>query len=146
MLLEAERAKRPRRINGENLLRRLIREKSNSDGDQPANEVRVAVAAVVKGRHAGGVDPRLFFKPDLADAPAHLVRVIMRGLAQGLEAVAEFDQIAVAVLPLVKGGEIFANRLKHSHCNIPSLLYRDEEGSKARAVSDQPVSYPQALK
>src|SRR5208337_862396 len=55
----------------------------------------------------------------------------MRGLAQGLEVVAELDQIAIAVLPLVKRGEIFADRLKRSHCNIPFLLYGDEEGSKA---------------
>src|SRR3974377_2447945 len=91
MLIKAERAKSPHCINCKNLLGSLVREESEGDADQSANEVRVAVAAEMKNCHAGVVYPWLLFEPDLAYASTHFVRVIVRSLAQRLEVVAEFD-------------------------------------------------------
>ena len=89
MLIETERAKSPQRVNGENLLRRPVGEQRNGDGDQPTNEMRVAVTAVVKDRRAVAVALLFFLEPDLANATADLVRVIMGGLAQRLQIAAE---------------------------------------------------------
>ncbi len=57
MLFEAERAKRAHCVGGENILRRPVRENSDSDSDQSANEMQVAVAAVMKDFRAGIVGP-----------------------------------------------------------------------------------------
>ena len=115
MLLEAEGAKRPHRVDGANLPRRPIGEKGDGDGDQSSNEVRVAIAAIVENHLPGGVKPGFLFEPDLADAASHLVRFVMGLFGQRLQALAELDDIAVTILPIVKRGEIFAYGLEHRH-------------------------------
>jgi hypothetical protein len=71
--------------------------------------MRIAVAAKMQNRRAGRVAAALAFEPNLADAAANLVGVVMRGRAQRLEGAAEFDDIAIAVLPVVEEGEIGAD-------------------------------------
>ena len=84
MLLEAQRAKGPQGVDGENLLRRSIGEKRDRERDQPAHNVRVAVAAIVQDRLAADPCSILAFQPHLTDATPHLVDFIVGRLAQWL--------------------------------------------------------------
>jgi len=114
MLLQTQRAKGAQCVDGENLLWRPIREKRHRDRDQPAHKVRVAVAAIVQDRLAAGACSILAFQPHLTDAAPHLVDFIVGRLAQWLERMTEFDDIAIAILPIVEGGEIVADGLEIS--------------------------------
>ena len=114
MLLQTQRAKGAQCVDGENLLWRPIREKRHRDRDQPAHQVRVAVAAIVQDRLAVSAPSRLAFQPYLTDAAPHLVDFIVGRLAQWLERMTEFDDIAIAILPIVEGGEIVADGLEIS--------------------------------
>ena len=58
--------------------------------------------------------PRLALQPHLTDAPPDLVDVTMGLVAQRLESLAKFDDIAIAILPIVEGGEIVADGLEIS--------------------------------
>src|SRR5579884_316123 len=69
----------------------------------------IAVAAIEQDWLAIGARRRRHFEPDLADAAAHLVDVVMGGLAQRLQRPAEVNDVAIAVLPIVEDGEIAAN-------------------------------------
>ena len=79
MLLQAQRTKGAQGVDGENLLWRPIREKRDRDRDQPANEVRVAVAAIVQDRLAVGARSRL-----ASNAAPRLVAFIVSRPAKGL--------------------------------------------------------------
>jgi hypothetical protein len=63
---------------------------------------------------AAGVAARLAFEPNLADAAAHPIRLVMGLGGQRLQRMAEFDQIAVAVIPIVEEGEISADGFDRS--------------------------------
>ena len=76
-LLQTQRTKGAQGVDGENLLWRPIREKRERDRDQPANEVRVAVAAIVQDCLAVGARSRLAFQPYLTNAAPHLVAFIV---------------------------------------------------------------------
>lgn len=78
MLLEAERAKGAKRVDGQDLIRRAVGKERNRNGDQSAHEVRVAVAAKMQGLSAIRARFRLAFQPNLTDAATHLVSVIVR--------------------------------------------------------------------
>jgi hypothetical protein len=108
MLLKSERAKSRDRIHGQNLLRRPVGKKCNRNGDQPSHQVRVAVPAVVQDPFAFDVRFRLAFEPNLADAASHFGDVVVGRLAQRLEGVTQFDDIAIPVLPIVERGEVVA--------------------------------------
>ena len=114
MLLQTQRTKGAQGVDGENLLWRPIREKRDRDGNQPANEVRVAVAAIVQDHFAVVPRSRLAFQPYLTDAAPYLVAFIVGRLAKGLEGMTEFDDIAISILPIVEGGEIVTNGLEIS--------------------------------
>ena len=109
MLLEAEFAERRQGVGSDDLLGRAVREKRDRDRDQPAHQMRIAVAAKMQNGLAGRVAADFAFEPDLADAAANLVGVVMRGLAQRLERSAEFDDVAITILPVVEEGEIGAD-------------------------------------
>ena len=86
-----------------------IREERDRDRDQPANDVGVAVAAIMQDHLAVGARSRLALQPYLTDAAPHLVPFIAGRLAKRLEGMTEFDDIAIAILPIVQGGEIVAD-------------------------------------
>ena len=109
MLLKAKRAKGGDRIHGKDLLRRAIGKKRNRNGDEPAHEVRVAVATVVQDFSALGVRFHFGFQPDLADAAAYLVEIVVGSLAQRLKRTPELDDITIPVLPIVEKGKIVAD-------------------------------------
>ena len=102
MLLKAEGAKGAKGVDGKNPPRRLVGEERNRDGDQASHEMRIAVAAIMEDHLALRAFSWLALEPNLADAAPHLVHAIMRRLAQRLERVTEFDDIAVAILPIVE--------------------------------------------
>jgi hypothetical protein len=115
-------------VNGENLLWRPIREKRDGDRDQPADELRVAVAAIVQDRLAVGARSHFAFQP-------HLVAFIVGRVAKGLEGMTEFDDIAIAILPIVEGGEIVMDGLE---INRAILAYA--RAFRHPIASDRPVS------
>jgi hypothetical protein len=65
---------------------------------------------------------RLAFQPNLTDAAPHLVGVIMGRRAQRLERVTQLDDIAVAILPIVKGVKIFADRLDRRQGSLATFV------------------------
>ena len=108
MLLEAEGAKGAARINFKDLFRRTVGKKSDCDRNKPLHKVGVAVAAIVQGRSALGVRCRLAIQPHLTYAATDLVGGVVGGRVQRLKRMAELDDIAIPILPFVKGGEIVA--------------------------------------
>ena len=124
MLLEAERAKGAKRVDGQDLVRRPVGKERNRNSDQSAHEVRVAVAAKMQGLSAIPARLRLALQPDLADAAPHLGGVIVGRRAQWLERVTELDDIAVAILPIIKGVKVFADRLDRRQGNLATFVAR----------------------
>ena len=108
-MLKPEGAKSGVRIHRQRLLRSSVGKKRDCNRDQASHEVRIAIAAVVQDFFALGVRFRLALELNLADAAAHFVGVIVRLRAQRLERMAQFDNIAIPVLPLVERGEIIAD-------------------------------------
>ena len=82
----------------------------------------IAVAAEMQDGLAGGVDARLALDPDLADAAAHLVGVVVRLVAQRLQRAAELDDIAIAILPIVEEGEIVAYRVDRAQRGLAGFI------------------------
>ena len=149
MLLKAEGAKSGMRIYGQHLLRGSVRKKRNCDRDQASHEVRIAIAAVVQDFFAFGVRFRLALEPNLADAASHFVGVIVRLRAQRLERMAQFDDIAIPVLPVVERGEIIADDRRSptkdalASLRRPWSLYGSLPGADQRP--GQNSSYQQGL-
>ncbi|MNL41903.1 hypothetical protein D3C87_1643320 [compost metagenome] len=84
------------------------------DGDQSAHDVSVGFAFEDQDRIVR-IARRLGGEPDLAGAALHLVfagAFGFRHLGQGL---AEFDHIAVAILPFVEEGEVVDDLVKRGH-------------------------------
>jgi hypothetical protein len=141
MLLKAKGAKGAKRVDGKNPRRRLVGEKGDRDGDQPSHQMRVAVAAIMEDHFARGAFSRLALQPNLADAAPHLVHAVMRRLAERLERVAQFDDVAVAILPIVEGGKIFADCFNRRQGNLatflcPGALYGESTVAGQRYRSD----------
>jgi hypothetical protein len=111
MLLQAQLPKRAEGVDGKNFLRRTIGKQGDRNRDEAADEMRVAVAPVVQDRRAVVVSSHFPLQPNLTDAPPHFVGVIVRLRAQRLKRLAELYHIAIAVLPIVEGGEILADGL-----------------------------------
>ncbi len=106
MLVETELLEHGAGVDIENVRRRLVGIKPHQDRDQAAHDMSVAVAAEMEEGAPVRVRAELVHQPDLADAARHLVFRRMLGLAQGLEFLAEFDYVAVPLLPLIEKGEV----------------------------------------
>lgn len=139
MLFEAEFAEGRYRVSRENGFGRAVGEQRYGDGDEPADEVRVAVAAKMEDRAPLIVLARLALEPDLADAAAHLVDVVVRRFGQRLERTAELDDVAVAILPLVEEGEIVTDgvnrgqrRARELRCYDADIRLADAEANLRR--------------
>src|SRR5262249_18702080 len=105
VLAEAEFLEYGERVGRKNFLRRAAGKKRQHDRDQAAHDMGVAVAAIIDARLAV-VSIDAFGQPHLADAALHLVLRRMLLLRQWLQRATEFDDIAVAVIPLVQQLEI----------------------------------------
>src|SRR5690242_9134461 len=86
-------------IGCENVLGRTTGIEGEQNGDQAADDMRVAVAEIFQDR-AACVALELLRQPDLADASLHLVPGRMLGLRHRLQRAAEFDDVPIAVVPL----------------------------------------------
>ena len=137
MLLKTERAKGGDRIYGKDLLRRAIGKKRDRNGDQPAHEVRVAVATVVQDPPAFRVRRWLAFQPNLADAAPNFVEVVVGLRAQRLERMTQFEDVTISILPVVERCKIVAytiNRrqgMRQPHC----VVHRPYMGARQRPTS-----------
>src|SRR5580704_8381126 len=103
-------------IGREDFLSRLAVEKREDQRHQALDDMGVAVTLEEKPRLAVAADDPTGLEPDLARATAHLVRLALRALRQGLEAAAKVDEIAIAIVPIVEELEIGKNvvdRLRH---------------------------------
>jgi hypothetical protein len=80
-------------------------EHREQDGDQPANNVGIAVAR--KGEHrfvGGGMDHGR--EPNLAGAALDLVCLDAVAFGQRVEQAAQLDHITVTIIPLVQQGKV----------------------------------------
>jgi len=137
MLFETKFAKERKGVQGQDFARRSVRIERQSDGHETAHEVRIAVAAIMKHGLARRIRAFAQFEPDLTDAAANLVRVIMRGLGERFERAAEFENIAIAIFPVVEEDKIAPNRIKTCQGGVPrvriALLYIGMQALRARA-------------
>lgn len=93
------------RVGVENLPRCSSGLDGEQDRDQPAHDMRVAVALEIQhGLFAAAVD--VARQPDLAGAALNLVPGGMLGVGHRGQRAAKFDHIAIAVVPLIEQFEI----------------------------------------
>ena len=112
MLFEPELPEKRARVRRENFARRSARIERQGDGDQAAHEVRIAIAAIGQNFFGAFARADAKFEPDLADAAADLVGLVMSRLGERLQRAAEFENIPIAIFPFVKEGEIAADGVK----------------------------------
>ena len=79
---------------------------------RPRTKCEVAVAPIMEHPFPGRIRPSAKLKPHLADAAANFIRIVVGSLAQGLERPTEFENIAIAILPVVEEGEVAADGVK----------------------------------
>ncbi len=106
---EAEFGERRARVFGKDRFRLAIGIQRESDRDQTAHQMGIAVAEEMKHRAPVGAGARFALDPDLADATAHLGRLVVRGFGQRFERLAEFEDVAVAIFPIVEKSEVLAD-------------------------------------
>src|SRR5262249_19735137 len=90
------------RVALDDLARGLARVKGEQDRDQPAHDVRVAVAHKGEDRPTRAVRLDAGCEPHLAGAALDFVGVAARVVGQRRQLAAEFDHITVAVVPIVE--------------------------------------------
>jgi hypothetical protein len=115
VLAEAHAAENGFRVGLGDFARRLAGIEGEQDGDEPTHDVRVAIAP--ESEHRLAVPRGLLDQPDLARAAAHLVFVVVLGRRQRRERLAELDDIAIAVLPIVEEAEILNQILNRRGCH-----------------------------
>src|SRR4051812_15354034 len=84
----------------------------------------VAVAEIAQHWFAGAVAGKFSRQPDLARATLHLVGGGMLGLRHRIERAAEFDDIPVAVVPILQQRKIVPDFVDRRH-HGPHLSYWD---------------------
>ena len=105
-------------VDSENFARRLAVEKRDRDSDQSAHDQRVAVADKMEYRNLPPTGSPARRKPNLAGAAANPVRLRVLRFRQRLELLAELDDVAVPVLPIVEERKIrldFVDRHAAAH-------------------------------
>jgi len=109
MLLEAQFTKQRLSVGRQDFTSGAVGIERKRNGDKAAHQMGIAVPPIMEhplAVRALAVDK---LQPHLADATANLVRIVMGGLAQGLERAAEFEDIAIAVFPIVEEGKVAAD-------------------------------------
>src|SRR4051812_1035418 len=126
MLAKSEFVEHGQRIRRQDLLRRVAGIKRQQDRDQTAHDVGVAVAEIVQPRFAVAAAVDLLGEPDLAGAAIDLVGRGMFRLRHRRQRAAEFDDVAVAVVPLVQQRKIIPDLVDVHRGPRPMLksLYR----------------------
>ena len=112
MLLKTQFAEERPGVGSQDFANGAVRIERKRDGDKAAHQVRVAVAPIMEHPFPGRIRASAKLKPHLADAAANFIRVVVGSLAQGLERPTEFENIAIAILPVVEEGEVAADGVK----------------------------------
>ena len=118
MLLKTQFAEERLGVGRQDFANGAVRIERKRDGDKAAHQVRVAVAPIMEHPFPGRIRASAKLKSHLADAAAHLVGLIMSGLAQRLQCAAKIDDIAISVLPIVEDFEIAANLFNTRHRSL----------------------------
>src|SRR6267142_631388 len=129
-------------VGGKNLLRRVAGIKCQQDCDQSAHDMRVAVTEIVQHWCVAVAAVDLLGKPDLAGAALHLVGSGMLGFGHRSQGAAEFDDIPIAVVPIVQQRKIIPDFVDRHHVprSIPQPYIGSREtesdiaGSKSKIV------------
>jgi hypothetical protein len=122
MLAKTEFVEHRDRIGGKDLLRRVAGIQRQKDRDQTAHNMRIAVAEIIQHRLIGVMPVDLLGEPDLAGAALHLVGWGMLGFRHRIQRAAEFDDVPVAVVPVLQQRKIipdFVDRRHHVPRSIP---------------------------
>ena len=109
MLLKTQFAEERLGVGRQDFANGAVRIERKRDGDKAAHQVRVAVAPIMEYPFPGRIRAIAKLKPHLADAAADFIRTVVGGLAQGLEGPTEFENIPIAILPVVEEGEVAAD-------------------------------------
>src|SRR6185312_14307813 len=109
MLIEAERSKNRLGIDGKDLAGALAGIEGEQDGHQATHDVGIRIA--LKPHDGIRTFAALGKEPDLANAALHPVRVVTRLIRKRWQRFTEFDDIAVAILPIIEEGKVVANGL-----------------------------------
>ena len=109
MLLKTQFAEERLGVGRQDFANGAVRIERKRDGDKAAHQVRVAVAPIMEHPFPGRIRAIAKLKPHLADAAADFIRTVVGGLAQGLERPTEFENIPIAILPVVEEGEVAAD-------------------------------------
>src|SRR6185369_14060991 len=109
MLAQAQTVEYRDRVGRKDFARRPAGIEREQDRDQAAHDVGVTVADELDLRAGGAVWPDVAREPDLAGAALNLVGVGALRLRQRLERAAEFDHIAVAIVPIIEEREVFGD-------------------------------------
>jgi hypothetical protein len=112
MLLKTQFAEERPGVGSQDFANGAIRIERKRDGDKAAHQVRVAVAPIMEHPFPGRIRAIANLEPHLADAAANFIRIVVCSLAQGLERPTEFENIAIAILPVVEEGEVAADGVK----------------------------------
>ncbi len=109
MLLKTQFAEERLGVGRQDFANGAVRIEGKRDGDKAAHQVRVAVAPIMEHLFPGRIRAIAKLKPHLADAAADFIRTVVGGLAQGLERPTQFENIPIAILPVVEEGEVAAD-------------------------------------
>src|SRR3984893_6648726 len=126
MFAKSEFVEHRKGVGCKNFLRRVAGIQRQQDRDQSAHDMRVAVAEIVQQRFVGSAAVDLLCEPNLAGAALHLVYGGMLGFRHGIQRAAEFDDIPIAVVPIVQERKIipdFVDRHRVPALN-PKAIYR----------------------
>ena len=97
------------------LLRRVAGIQRQQDRDQPAHDMRIAVAEIIQHGLVAVAAVDLLGEPDLAGAALHLVGGGMLGFRHRIQRAAEFDDVPVAVVPVVQQRKIIPDFVDRHH-------------------------------
>jgi len=127
MFIEAELFQNGFRVHRENFRSLVARIKCQHDGHQTTHDMRIGIAKKLDDRIVAVLWQRL--QPDLADAALNLVCSVACIVGIGRQFLAEVDDIAIAVFPIVEKFEIghdaidgrgHNTRLKEVSCRLYS--------------------------
>ncbi len=143
VLAKSEFVEHRDRVRRQDLLRRVAGIERQQDRDQAAHDVGVAVAEIVQPRFAAAALD-LPGEPDLAGAAIDLVGGGMLGFRHRGQRAAEFDDIPVAVVPLVQQRKIVPDLVdRHRGPHLVSIwLYRMRAQRKRRKWNRFRVYFP----
>lgn len=109
MLFEFQFTERRHWIFRENIFRRSVRINRQGDGHKAANQMGIAVTTEMKMGRPLVADSEFALDPYLADTASNFVDLAPRAVIDRFERAPEFDQIAVAIFPILQESKVVAD-------------------------------------